>query len=272
MDSHHSQNRFRTVFDIAPMGIAIADREGRFLEANPAACRMFGYSREELIGLAMDDRHPAESMPAIRQLFQAMARGEQPSVERIPLTRPDGTTIDCTHHRHRDGDRRPAGHRRFRGRRHRSAPVGKRARAPGGSGAAGPENGGHRHARRRHCPRLQQPADGDPGQCLPDAAQQGTGSPRRGLFEKHRKRDHARRRVDAPGAGLCAGREIRGAGDRPQPPDRSGGQHVRPLPKRDLRPQDPAGEPLGRRGRPGADGAGLAVLVRQRPGSHARRG
>ena len=78
------------------MGIAIADREGRFLEANPAACRMFGYSREELIGLAMDDRHPAESMPAIRQLFQAMARGEQPSVERIPLTRPDGTTIDCT--------------------------------------------------------------------------------------------------------------------------------------------------------------------------------
>jgi len=96
MDSPHSQNRFRTVFDIAPMGIAIGDREGRFLEANPAACRMFGYSREELIGLSVDDRHPAESLPAIRQLFQAMARGEQPSVERISLTRPDGTTIDCS--------------------------------------------------------------------------------------------------------------------------------------------------------------------------------
>jgi PAS domain S-box-containing protein len=96
MDSQHSQNRFRTVFDIAPMGIAIADREGRFLEANPAACRMFGYSREELIGLAVDDRHPAESLPAIRRLFQAMARGEQPFVKRIPLTRPDGTTIDCS--------------------------------------------------------------------------------------------------------------------------------------------------------------------------------
>jgi PAS domain S-box-containing protein len=95
MDSPHSQNRFRTVFDIAPMGIAIADREGRFLEANPAACRIFGYSREELIGLSVDDRHPAESMPAIRQLFQAKARREQPSVERIPFTRPDGTTIDC---------------------------------------------------------------------------------------------------------------------------------------------------------------------------------
>ena len=43
MDSPHNQNCFRTVFDIAPMGIAIADHEGRFLEANPAACRMFGY-------------------------------------------------------------------------------------------------------------------------------------------------------------------------------------------------------------------------------------
>ena len=96
MDNPHSQNCFRTVFDIAPMGIAIADHEGRFLEANPAACRMFGYSREELIGLAVDDRHPAESILAIQRLFQAMARGEQPSVERIPLTRPDGTTIDCS--------------------------------------------------------------------------------------------------------------------------------------------------------------------------------
>ncbi|MBI5581040.1 MAG: response regulator [Deltaproteobacteria bacterium] len=96
MESHHSQNRFRTVFDIAPMGIAIADREGCFLEANPAACRMFGCSRAELIGPAVDERHPAESMPAIRQLFQSMARGEQSSVERIPITRPDGTTINCS--------------------------------------------------------------------------------------------------------------------------------------------------------------------------------
>jgi len=95
MDSHHSQNRFRTVFDIAPMGIAIADREGHFLEANPAACRIFGTSREELIGLAVVDRSTAVSLPAIRQFFQAMARGEQASVERIPFTRPDGTTIDC---------------------------------------------------------------------------------------------------------------------------------------------------------------------------------
>jgi len=95
MDNPHSRNRFRTVFDIAPMGIAIADREGRFLDANPAACRMFGYRREELIGQAADDRHTAESLPAIRQLFQAAARSEQPSVERIPITRPDGTTIDC---------------------------------------------------------------------------------------------------------------------------------------------------------------------------------
>jgi two-component system cell cycle sensor histidine kinase/response regulator CckA len=96
MDSPYSQNCFRTVFDIAPTGIVIAARDGRFLEANPAACRMFGYSREALIGLPVDDSHPAAALPAIRQLFQAVAWGGQASAERIPLTRPDGTTtIDC---------------------------------------------------------------------------------------------------------------------------------------------------------------------------------
>jgi two-component system, cell cycle sensor histidine kinase and response regulator CckA len=95
MDSHHSQNRLRAVFDIAPVGIVITDCKGRFLEANPAACRMFGYSQEDLIGLTVDNGHPAESLPAIRQLIQAMARGEQVSVERITLTRPNGTTIWC---------------------------------------------------------------------------------------------------------------------------------------------------------------------------------
>ncbi len=95
MDSHHSQNRFRTVFDIAPMGVAIADRDGRFLEVNPVACRILGYCREDLVDRTVGDRHPAEPMLAIGQLLQSMACGEQPSVERFPFTRPDGTTIDC---------------------------------------------------------------------------------------------------------------------------------------------------------------------------------
>jgi signal transduction histidine kinase/ActR/RegA family two-component response regulator len=56
---------------------------------------MFGTSREALLGLTADEAQPAGSLPAIRQFFQAIARGESPSIKRIPVTRPDGTTIDC---------------------------------------------------------------------------------------------------------------------------------------------------------------------------------
>lgn len=47
-DQHESEMRYRTLFDYAPEGIAIADLNGRYLEANPTFCQMLGYSREEM--------------------------------------------------------------------------------------------------------------------------------------------------------------------------------------------------------------------------------
>jgi diguanylate cyclase (GGDEF)-like protein/PAS domain S-box-containing protein len=40
--------RFRQVFDRAPIGIGIANADGRFVNVNPAMCRMLGYTPEEL--------------------------------------------------------------------------------------------------------------------------------------------------------------------------------------------------------------------------------
>ena len=39
---------FRAAFANAAVGIAIVDLEGRLLDANPALCRISGYSAEEL--------------------------------------------------------------------------------------------------------------------------------------------------------------------------------------------------------------------------------
>jgi PAS domain S-box-containing protein len=39
---------YRDVFEVLPDGIAVTDEQLRFLEANPAATRLLGYSREEL--------------------------------------------------------------------------------------------------------------------------------------------------------------------------------------------------------------------------------
>jgi PAS domain S-box-containing protein len=46
--------QYRSIFDAAKDGLIINDLEtGRILEANPAACTMHGYTREEFIGLQM---------------------------------------------------------------------------------------------------------------------------------------------------------------------------------------------------------------------------
>jgi two-component system cell cycle sensor histidine kinase/response regulator CckA len=58
-----SDERYATLFAYAPDGILIADRESRYLDANPSMCRMLGYSRDELIGLhASDIVAPAETV------------------------------------------------------------------------------------------------------------------------------------------------------------------------------------------------------------------
>jgi two-component system cell cycle sensor histidine kinase/response regulator CckA len=42
--------RFRSLFEHARDAILLADDEGRYLEVNPAACRLTGYERGELVG------------------------------------------------------------------------------------------------------------------------------------------------------------------------------------------------------------------------------
>jgi PAS domain S-box-containing protein len=46
---------YEALFEYAPDGILIADRASTYVDANPAMCRMLGYSREELIGLHATD-------------------------------------------------------------------------------------------------------------------------------------------------------------------------------------------------------------------------
>ena len=69
-----ADERYATLFAYAPDGILIADRESRYLDANPSMCRMLGYSRDELIGLhASDIVAPAETAhiaPALARIAE----------------------------------------------------------------------------------------------------------------------------------------------------------------------------------------------------------
>ena len=44
---------YRSYVDGAPLGVFVADRTGRYREVNPEACRITGYSRDELVGMAV---------------------------------------------------------------------------------------------------------------------------------------------------------------------------------------------------------------------------
>ncbi|MEH2063434.1 MAG: PAS domain S-box protein [Nostoc sp.] len=54
-----SEERFRTIFNQATVGITLVALDGQFLQVNPAFCEITGYSVEELIELSFQDiTHP----------------------------------------------------------------------------------------------------------------------------------------------------------------------------------------------------------------------
>ncbi len=68
-----SEERFRKIFDESPLGMATSGSDYRFLNANEAFCRTFGYSTHELTALTFKDlTHPdhiAQDTEQIRKLL-----------------------------------------------------------------------------------------------------------------------------------------------------------------------------------------------------------
>jgi PAS domain S-box-containing protein len=64
-----SEEEFRSYVENAPYGIFIADRNGNFVEANTEACKMAGYSREELLKLKISDMVESDQVKYSREHF-----------------------------------------------------------------------------------------------------------------------------------------------------------------------------------------------------------
>ncbi len=89
-----SEARYKAMFETAAEGIIVADIETRkFRYANPAVCRMLGYSEEELTQMSVDDVHPKEDIDYVISEFEAQARGEKTLASNVPCLRKDGTVI-----------------------------------------------------------------------------------------------------------------------------------------------------------------------------------
>jgi two-component system cell cycle sensor histidine kinase/response regulator CckA len=89
-----SEGRLRTVFEGLTDGILITDLgTGSLVLCNPAICRMLGYSEDELLRLSVDDLHPAQDLPAVKEGLRRQVSGERPLAVGTPVRRKDGSTI-----------------------------------------------------------------------------------------------------------------------------------------------------------------------------------
>ena len=89
-----SEIRYRTLFQASSDGILIADFETKaFKYANPAACRLLGYSVTELTTMDIAAIHPKTDLPRVMAEFEAQARGDKTLAADLPCLRKDGTTV-----------------------------------------------------------------------------------------------------------------------------------------------------------------------------------
>ena len=80
---------YARLFFASPDAVVVADDEGRFLEANPAACALFGVPLEQILGAQVSDFGASEQADANRARFAALKRGGTDRGEFL-LVRPDG--------------------------------------------------------------------------------------------------------------------------------------------------------------------------------------
>jgi diguanylate cyclase (GGDEF)-like protein/PAS domain S-box-containing protein len=87
-----SEARYKALFAGAPEGMLVADLQTKqFRHANPAMCRMFGYTEEEFLRIGVTDIHPKESLSYVLAEFEAQVRGEKLLAADIPCRRKDSS-------------------------------------------------------------------------------------------------------------------------------------------------------------------------------------
>ena len=89
-----SEARFRSVFDSAPLGIAVLDRDGRQVMANPALQRFLGYDAKELTALRFADYTHPDDLDDDVAIYRELIEGKRSRYTRDKrYLRKDGTVV-----------------------------------------------------------------------------------------------------------------------------------------------------------------------------------
>ncbi len=87
-----SEERYRRYIESSPNGVFVCDEKGRYLEVNPAACQITGYSQDELTSMSIAEILFQEDRAAGMQHFESLVR--------------EGASYGELPYRHRCGERR----------------------------------------------------------------------------------------------------------------------------------------------------------------------
>lgn len=72
-----SEERSQSIFESAPIGIAVVSPEGKFIKVNRVLCDMLGYTAEELTALTTTDVTHPDDAEQERQVLRRLARRER---------------------------------------------------------------------------------------------------------------------------------------------------------------------------------------------------
>lgn len=86
VERKRAEDRFRMLVETAPTGIVISDTSGRITEVNAQAVQMFGYGREELVGMEIERLLP--------ERFRTAHEGHRGSYAKDPHARPMGVGME----------------------------------------------------------------------------------------------------------------------------------------------------------------------------------
>jgi PAS domain S-box-containing protein len=89
-----SEERYRALFDRSLLCVYVHDFSGRFLDANQAALRLLGYTRDEITSLNFASLLSPPQLPmAFRMLDEIIKTGSQRHPAEFRLKRKDGTSV-----------------------------------------------------------------------------------------------------------------------------------------------------------------------------------
>ena len=89
-----SEENYRRLFELCPIGIATVDMKGVITACNPVVFREGGYSEDELVGKHFSNIAPirVRDIPKYMRMFSSIIRGEVPKPFEVAYTHKDGAS------------------------------------------------------------------------------------------------------------------------------------------------------------------------------------